>query len=226
MRLVVVGLGGIGGPTALFAAKYLSHNLHDVARILLVDGDAFEPRNGDRQFFGTEGPKAIVKAAELSEMFPGISFRPITRYVTRENITGIIEEGDIVLLCVDNHHTRRVVSDSCGTLNDVTLISGGNELTDGNVQVYIRREGRDATSSLTKWHPEIQNAKEVVFTGQGCELAAREGGEQIVITNLAIAAHMLMALYSILSTGTVPYEETYIDVMSGAAQPVDRNPIP
>src|SRR5262249_60475714 len=83
------------------------------------------------------------------------------------NVGQLIRNGDHVLLCVDNHPTRKLVSDHCGTLANVALFSGGNEGVEpprergtyGNVQVYLRKGGRDLTVPLTRFHPEIANPK-------------------------------------------------------------------
>ena len=40
-------------------------------------------------------------------------------------------------------------------LTDVTLISGGNDETDGNVQLVRRRDGYSVDGHLTEIHPEI-----------------------------------------------------------------------
>ena len=46
-----------------------------------------------------------------------------------------------MFLCVDNHKSRMIINNYCKQLNDVILFSGGNEFTDGNVQIYVRKEG-------------------------------------------------------------------------------------
>ena len=67
------------------------------------------------------------------------TFQAIPEYVTEENIAQIITEKTYVLLAVDNHATRKLVSDHCGTKESVTLISGGIGGSMGHVQVYIIR---------------------------------------------------------------------------------------
>ena len=67
----------------------------------------------------------------------------------------LIGEGEVVFLMVDNHASRHLVSRHASTLADLSLISGGNDYEDGNVQVYIRQGGLDLTPSLARYHPEI-----------------------------------------------------------------------
>src|SRR5262249_62417186 len=100
--------------------------------------------------------KAVAAANSLARLFgrPGLHLRWVPQYVTRENVQ-TIQAGDCVLLCVDNHATRKLVRDRCAELPDVVLISGGNDGvengqagTHGNVQVYVRTGGRDLNPPL------------------------------------------------------------------------------
>src|SRR5262247_1177656 len=64
----VVGLGGVGGIVARYGAMFLA-SLGVPCRLVLVDGDTFEPSNATRMFFGSHGNKAAVVCAELIERF-------------------------------------------------------------------------------------------------------------------------------------------------------------
>ena len=63
-RYVVVGLGGVGGIVLRNLVSFLRHR-GKPSVVYAVDGDSFEERNRDRQFFGRLGPKAEVLAEEL-----------------------------------------------------------------------------------------------------------------------------------------------------------------
>ncbi len=174
----LIGIGGIGCALAPFLARYL-HSERKVTgeevRITLVDGDAFESKNAGRQSFEALDNKAKVKATELARSFPDLSFRAIPEFVTAENLTHVVGPGDLVFLAVDNHATRRLVSRRCEELSDVVLISGGNDFTDGNVQVYVRQDGRDVTLPLTRFHPEIAEPKDKSPAEMSCEELAAAG---------------------------------------------------
>jgi molybdopterin/thiamine biosynthesis adenylyltransferase len=135
MEIKVIGIGGIGCALLPFLARYLNYRGERV-RITLIDGDEFQRSNADRQAFGTLGNKAKVKAAELAREFEGLSFRAVPEYITETNIARHLQEGDTILLAVDNHKTRKLVSDYCEKLTAMALISGGNDFTDGNVQIH------------------------------------------------------------------------------------------
>lgn len=227
-QIKVIGIGGIGTnllPPLCRHFNSKSLNDHsDRTRFTLIDSDQVELRNLERQAFKSFGQKAEVKARELGEEFRMLSVRPISEYVGRDNISRLIESGDIVFLCVDNHETRKLVSDYCETLTDVILISGGNELTDGNVQTFIRAEGKNLTHPITKFHPEIQNATGKTPREMSCgELAARPGGEQILVTNVAVASRMFETFWKVEQEMLDKIGEVYFDIKEGITNTIIRS---
>lgn len=216
MDVKVIGLGGIGTALLAFLPRYLAF---DQARrkerdiLTLIDGDHYEPNNMQRQAFGEFGDKADVKAREVRREQEYLAVNSIVEYVKPDNIANIIEEGNVVFLGVDNHKTRKLVSDHCGTLRNVVLVSGGNELTDGNVQVYVRKGGVDVTPSLSKYHPEIENPADKRPDEMSCEELA-QSRPQLLFTNAAVAVAMLTAFYAHQS-GPLSYSEAYLDIVVG-----------
>ena len=221
-QIKVIGIGGIGCALLPHLARYLQAK-GEAARVTLVDGDAFETRNADRQAFSRPGNKAKVKATELAQQFEELSFRAVPEFVCPENVETVVGSGDVVFLGVDNHATRRLVSDRCQCLAEVTLISGGNDYTDGNVQVYSRRANRDVTSPLTRFHPEVAEPKDRSPHELSCEELSRGAAPQLLFTNLAVASAMLNAFYA-CEVGRLQYGEVYLDVLEGKANPIARVP--
>ncbi len=222
----LIGVGGIGCALAPFLARYLQTERQvtgEEVRITLVDGDDFESKNAARQSFEALGNKAKVKATELARNFPDLSFRAIPEFVTARNLPHVIKPGDVVFLAVDNHATRRVVSRRCEELSDVVLISGGNDFTDGNVQVYVRQGGRDITLPLTRFHPEIADPKDKSPAEMSCEELAAAAAPQLLFMNLSVASAMLNAFYAWRSE-RLGYGEVYLDIVEGRAQPAPRAP--
>jgi len=220
LDIKVIGIGGIGCALLPHLARYL-HADGERARLTLVDGDAFEVRNGDRQAFPELGNKAKVKASELARQFEGLSIRAVPEFVTPENVGRLIRSSDVVILAVDNHKTRRLVSDHCQVLFEVTLISGGNDCTDGNVQIYVRQAGRDVTLPLTRFHPEIADPQDRSPHEMSCDELSQEAVPQLLFTNLAVASAMLNAFYA-WRQGKLQYGEVYLDILAGKANPVAR----
>jgi hypothetical protein len=121
---------------------------------------------------------------------------------------------------------RRSAGRSCAPrhghhLRDATLISGGNDETDGNVQLVRRRDGWSVDGHLTEIHPEIGEAVQADNTEPGepgCQVLAVER-PQLLVTNLMVASAMLNALWAVIEHGSVPYSEVYLDVITGVARP-------
>ncbi|MBI3745450.1 MAG: ThiF family adenylyltransferase [Chloroflexi bacterium] len=131
----------------------------------------------------------------------------------------IVREGDIVLLAVDNHRTRALVDRHLATLDNATLISGGNDETDGNVQLVRRRDGWSVDGHLVEIHPEIGEAADSEEPQEpGCQVLAAER-PQLLVTNLMVASAMLNALWQVIESGSVPYSEVFLDVIQCAARP-------
>lgn len=154
---------------------------------------------------------------------------PVPEYVSPFNITRLIRSGDIVLLCVDNHATRKLVSDYCTGLKNICLISGGNDGigrdtsgsmrrgTYGNVQLYLRRNGRKLAPPLSQYHPEIAMPMDKLPGELNCtELVLSV--PQILFANLAVASAMLNTLLLRLSRAS-HYAELSFDIADGLMRP-------
>lgn len=224
----IIGLGGIGSWVAQALVPFLA-SIRAPCTLWLIDGDSFEESNRGRALFESVGQKALIKAAELSAIAPsGLTIVPIPRYVTPRNVRRLIEPRDIVLLCVDNHRTRKCVSDAARKLPDVLLISGGNDGVEspsagafGNVIAYCKRNGRDLTNPLTQFHAEIARPRDKAPHEMSCAELARASAPQLLFTNLQVATSMLCAFLAWLNH-RLDYEEIYLDILMAKVMPVSR----
>lgn len=225
-RIKIIGLGGIGCIVLQYLAVFLK-SLGRAVRLVLIDGDKFEAANTQRMVFQTVGNKAEVKAAETAALLGAcdVSVVPVPEYVVVENVDRLIRSGDHVFLCVDNHQTRKLVSDHCWKLPDIALFSGGNEGVDpprergtyGNVQVAIRRGGQELTIPITKFHPEIANPKGKLPSEVDCGQMA-VSTPQILFANLAVASAMLNAFFA-YTCGRLGYQEVKLDILDARMLP-------
>ena len=221
-KIKVIGSGGIGTHLIEPLARYLSYT-EDYCEVTVVDGDEFEERNRERQRFTECSNKAEGTVSWLKSIFPKIHFRSVKEYVTDDNIIMIIREGDTVFLCVDNHSTRKLASERCSELDNVVMISGGNGETDGDVLVYIRKNGKDFTQPLTSL-PEIAKPDDKNpgnFTDedrQGCQEEA-EANPQLLFTNLDIASSMLGCYYA-YEKGKLVFNRVFSDILTQARRVV------
>jgi len=228
----VVGLGGVGGIVARYLALYLG-SLRMPLRLVLIDGDAFEATNFSRMFFSRHGNKAAVVRDELLPRFEHtqLAILAVEEFIGEENLDRLIREGDIVILAVDNHATRKLCSDFCRKRGRVVLISGGNDGVGkdsggalrrgsyGNCQVYIRR-GKDLSPPLTRYHPEIADPADRMPGDKSCADLVRSV-PQILFANLTAAATILNTFWLYVSGGkALRYSEIAFDIADGLMRPV------
>jgi len=155
----------------------------------------------------------------------------IQEFVTFSNIKRIIRNNDIVILAVDNHATRKLVSDFCSqNLDNVCLISGGNDGvgldssnrltrgTYGNCQIYIRSDGQNLNPEITKYHPEIRNPADTHPLDENCT-ELMQSIPQILFSNLAAASAILNALW-LYCCDALHYSELGFDIADGLMRPI------
>jgi len=203
LKIKVIGTGGIGLCLLPTLSRFLNYesNKFPQVELHLIDGDTFEDRNAERQDFDEIGPKATVTANSLRKKFGRLNIISHPVFLDDDNIVRHIRENDIVMLCVDNHKSRKLINDRAIELDNVTVINGGNGRHDGNVMIHIRRDGVDLTPPLaSRYHPEIANPddlhpNELRLPGSCSRLAAEV--PQLVIVNNLIAANMLSAFYNL-----------------------------
>ncbi|KAI1614105.1 molybdopterin biosynthesis protein MoeB [Exophiala viscosa] len=133
-RVLIIGLGGLGCPAALYLAGA------GVGRLGLMDGDTVELGNLHRQIAHTESAarqglsKVKSAAARCHEINSTIEFVLYETRATAENILGVVKDYDIVLDCSDNPATRYLVSDACVASGKV-LVSGAAQRGEGSLIV-------------------------------------------------------------------------------------------
>jgi len=182
--------------------------------------------------FSRCGNKAAVLRDDLLEELCDscVTVLAVEEYVTAANLGRLVREGDLVLLAVDNHATRKLVDEHCARLSDVTLISGGNDGvgldgagrerrgTFGNVQIHRRRAGREESPALSRFHPEIADPRDAHPDDVSCT-AALARVPQLLFTNLATASALLNAFLLHLC-GELDYAELAFDIRDGLMRPV------
>jgi len=233
----LIGAGGVGQIVATFLVRYL-RSLRRAARLVVIDGDDFEHGNESRMDVANySDTKAAALARTLKQTCRGseVTILAGEQYVGPDNLARLIHSGpgESVLLCVDNHATRKLVGDHCATLDDICLVSGGNDGvgpdsdgtmrngTAGNVQVVVRRGGKALTPGLGDLHPEIASPADSRPDDVGCaDLMATV--PQILFTNLTTAAAMLNT-WRLFATGDLGYSELVFDVQRGLMAPLIEN---
>lgn len=229
MNIRVIGCGGIGTallPTLCRFLNYHSKFKDQKIEVSLIDGDTYEEINRERQIFNAFGNKAEVTREDLQKQFPDIYFRAHPTFIDEDNVALMIRDEDVVMSCVDNHDTRKCLSDHCESLKNVLMISGGNDYHTGNIQVHNRKEGVNLTLPIAnEFHleisePEDENPAKKVGREPGCD-AEVVHEPQLVIANNNAANLMLNAFYGFLE-GSLDYDEVYFNVTNNSFRKVKR----
>ncbi len=109
--VLLVGLGGLGSPLALYLAAA------GVGRLGLVEFDRVTESNLQRQvLYGTEDvdrPKVEVAAERLRDLNPHVILELHSIKTTAADIAGLVEQYDLVADGSDNFSTRYLVNDAC-----------------------------------------------------------------------------------------------------------------
>lgn len=137
-RVLVVGVGGLGSPAALYLAAA------GVGTLGLVDFDAVEESNLQRQIlFGQTDvgkSKLEVAADRLRAAHPRLIVEPHEVRLDRHNALGIVGRYDIVLDGSDNLPTRYLINDAC-VLTGRPDVYGSIFRFEGQVSVFWGERG-------------------------------------------------------------------------------------
>ncbi len=119
-RVVVIGTGGIGSP----AIQYLA--AAGIGRLMIIDDDAVELANLQRQVLFTTGDiggaKAGLARSRAEALNPDVAVDVSAQRIGPDNAAGFVEGATVVLDGSDNFATRLAVSDAC-TKARVPLVS-------------------------------------------------------------------------------------------------------
>lgn len=136
--VLVVGMGGLGAPLALYLAAA------GVGRLGLVDDDRVDVTNLHRQVIFAEAdvgrPKVEAARDRLQALSAGTRIEPLLLRIDAQNAAALIEPYDLVADGSDNVSTRRVVHDAAMRARR-PLVSGSVQGVDGQLTLYRAYEG-------------------------------------------------------------------------------------
>lgn len=114
-RVLLVGLGGLGSPAALYLAGA------GIGTLVLADDDEVHLSNLQRQILFTTDdiarPKSQVTQRRLSRLNPDIDIIALQQRLTGEALHHAVAQADVVLDCTDNMATRQEINAACVTHN-------------------------------------------------------------------------------------------------------------
>ena len=137
-RVLLVGAGGLGCPTALYLAAA------GVGSIGLVDADVVDMSNLQRQILFGESdvgrPKVEAAKDRLLGLNPSIRVNTYHELLTSENVFDIFKEYDVIVNGCDNFPTRYLVNDAA-VMADLPVVDGSIFRFEGQSTVYMPRKG-------------------------------------------------------------------------------------
>lgn len=132
-KVLVIGLGGLGCPAALYLAGA------GVGALGLCDGDRIALSNLHRQIlfdFNSVGENKVdIAQSRLKALNPFISVDTICANADAINLPSLLTGYDLVLDCTDNFETKFAISDAC-RLAKIPLVYGALFQFSGQVSTF------------------------------------------------------------------------------------------
>ena len=137
-RVLLIGAGGLGCPTALYLAAA------GVGTLGIADADVVDVTNLQRQVLhGTSDvgrPKVISAYETLKGLNPGCRVIPHQERIAAHNVMEVLDGYDIVVNGCDNFPTRYLINDAC-VFARKPLVDGSIYQFDGQATVFMPFEG-------------------------------------------------------------------------------------
>ena len=132
-RALIIGLGGLGSPIAMYLAA------SGIGELILCDNDNVDLTNLQRQTIHnseTIGMSKVQSATKaIAKINPEISVVSIQEYVDEERLQKLAKKVDVVIDASDNFVTRHAINQVCVTHNK-PLVSGAAIRFNGQVSVF------------------------------------------------------------------------------------------
>ncbi len=136
--VLIVGVGGLGSPAALYLAAA------GVGHLGLVDGDRVDESNLQRQVLYATAqvgqPKALMARERLHALNPHIQIDTYAHRITPANAWEIASEYDLIVDGTDNFATRYLLNDTA-VLQKKPFVYGSISRFEGQVSVFYAEEG-------------------------------------------------------------------------------------
>ncbi len=154
-RVLIVGLGGLGSPAAMYLAGA------GIGTLVLADFDRVELSNLQRQIIhrSTDIGRLKVDSATtaIQALNPEVRVEPITKTLDSDNLPTLVETVDLVVDGSDNFATRYAVNAACVAARR-PLVSGSVIRMEGQVAVF--RTDRPGEPCYHCVYPEAGEAGE------------------------------------------------------------------
>ena len=131
--VLVLGLGGLGSPVAMYLAAA------GIGELVLVDDDEVELSNLQRQIAHHSKrigqPKVDSARNTIAALNPDVKVRTLFSRLSEEELTSLVATVDLVVDCTDNFSTRFAINRACFK-HKKPLVSGAAIRMEGQIAVY------------------------------------------------------------------------------------------
>ncbi len=153
-RVLVVGLGGLGGYVVEFLART------GVGHLRVVDKDTFSEHNLNRQLLCTEenlGCSKVEAAAERVALINStISLEAHAAYFDESNAADLLHACDCAVGALDSVHTRRVLHEACRQMG-IPLVQASIAGWYGQISVVLPGDEDPLSFALQAQDTGIEN---------------------------------------------------------------------
>lgn len=137
-RVLVIGLGGLGSPVAMYLAAA------GIGTLVLVDFDKVDLTNLQRQIVHTNKtigqPKVESARSSLLALNPECRVETIDSVLEGDALQEQVRLADLVVDCCDNFTTRFAINAAC-VASRTPLVSGAAIRMEGQVSVFSGQPG-------------------------------------------------------------------------------------
>ena len=132
--VLVVGVGGLGSPVALYLAAA------GIGSLTLVDDDQVDSSNLQRQIIHQESCQGIDKVESakqrLEQINPSCKLELINKRLDKSSIENLLSNIDLVVDCCDNFETRFMLNEVCWQ-SKTPLVSGAAIRWEGQLTTFL-----------------------------------------------------------------------------------------
>jgi len=140
-KVLIIGMGGLGSPAALYLAAA------GVGTLVIADFDHLEVSNLQRQIaYTTEGigeDKVTLMKKRLEQINPEIRIRTINRKMAKQQLQMELMMVHLVLDCTDNMGTRQMINAAC-VQAQVPLVVGAAIRFEGQLMFFDHSQADSA----------------------------------------------------------------------------------
>jgi molybdopterin/thiamine biosynthesis adenylyltransferase len=207
-KVAVLGLGGVGGPAALYLAA------SGIGSLMLVDGDIVEASNLNRQilfsFSDLGQPKAQTAARFLLSHNPELKMEVVEKRVEERDMQSLLKGYHIVLDCFDQNRDRLAVNKVC-LRQGIPAIHGFAQDFGGEIFSVLPGKSACLACAMDEGFPEAEVTPVIGVT-----------------TGMVGVAMASAAILSLTGLGTLPagtrqiFDLAFMEIMK---VPVEINPL-